>query len=65
MLGGKDVGLIDLGVMGQNLALNFHNHANIKNKQKSCAQFTNREPLGEAGGCRSGLNNRSLRKGFI
>ena len=26
MLGGKDVGLIGLGVMGQNLALNFHNH---------------------------------------
>jgi len=25
-LGGKDVGLIGLGVMGQNLALNFHNH---------------------------------------
>jgi len=26
VLGGKDVGLIGLGVMGQNLALNFHNH---------------------------------------
>ena len=26
MLGGKDVGLIGLGVMGQNLALNFQNH---------------------------------------
>ena len=25
-MGGKDVGLIGLGVMGQNLALNFHNH---------------------------------------
>jgi 6-phosphogluconate dehydrogenase len=26
VLGGRDVGLIGLGVMGQNLALNFHNH---------------------------------------
>ena len=26
MLEGRDVGLIGLGVMGQNLALNFHNH---------------------------------------
>ena len=25
-MGGKDVGLIGLGVMGQNLALNFQNH---------------------------------------
>lgn len=25
-MGGKDIGLIGLGVMGQNLALNFHNH---------------------------------------
>jgi 6-phosphogluconate dehydrogenase len=25
-LGGRDIGMIGLGVMGQNLALNFHNH---------------------------------------
>src|SRR5208337_5020237 len=48
MLGGKDVGLIGLGVMGQNLALNFQNHgysvAVYNRTEQKTREFTGKHP---------------------